>query len=381
MPFLPIWVIFLQEKHSLSITQITIVDFAFWITMALTEVPTGAVADTLGRKASQLIGISITIPALMLFAYAPTYPLLLVANSLWAVSITFISGAEMAFFYDTLRELNRQTEYTKLRGQISVVGLIATGISSVLGGLLATWNITSPFWFTSGALLLALIVTSTYIEPPPESDPDTGERISFKKTLQVSIETIRKVPSLPHILLYSNLLPLCGAMITTTFIQPHAIAVGIPLASIGFLTFGLTLFRVIGAANTDYLVRRLGEWGWLSRAPVLIVIGVIGVGAFDSIFGISLLSLTVFASAASRPLIETIILRATPGSVRATILSIDNLIFLLLLAFTEPIVGIIADATNLSLSFVLMGIGIGLIMLILMPLWHRVRKAEISTAS
>lgn len=381
MLFMPIWVIFLQEKHGLSLTEVTFVDFAFWITMAFTEVPTGAVADTIGRKASQLIGISLSMLALLLFAFAPTYPLLLVANSLWAVAITFISGADMAFFYDTLRELGRENEYPKLRGRLTALQFIATGVASGLGGLLAAWKIASPFWFTAVVLLLALIIASSFLEPTPEPDPDTGERIGYMKTLRVTYTTIRKVPSLPHVLLYSNLLPLPSAAIMITFIQPHAIEVGIPLASIGFLTFTLTIFRIIGSANAHNLVQRFGEWRWLTIAPVFIVAGVIALGAFNSLLGIALLSLTVFASAASRPLIEDIILRNSPASVRATILSVDNLIFRLMLAFTEPAAGIIGDTYNLSLTFIILGMAVGIALLVLISLWRRVwQDAEVPAA-
>jgi MFS family permease len=381
MLFLPIWVIFLQEKHGLSLTQVTFVDFAFWITMVLTEVPTGAVADTIGRKASQLIGIALSALSLLFFAFAPTYPLLLVANSLWAVAMTFISGADMAFFYDSLRVLGRQNEYARLRGMLSALALVATGVASGLGGLFAAWNITSPFWITAAVLLLALIIASSYLEPDPEPDPDTGKRISFAKTIKLTSTAIRKVPSLPYVLLYSNVLPLPAAAILTTFIQPHAIAIGIPLASIGFLIFGLTIFRILGATSADRLVMRLGEWRLLTLAPVLTVVGIIGLGAFNSILGIALLALAVFASAVSRPLIESIILHSIPGSVRATILSVDNLIFRLLLAFSEPLAGIAGDAWGLSVSFILMGVGVATSLSLLLPLWRRVWTDEKSTAS
>ncbi len=108
MLFLPVWVIFLQQKHDLSLTQVTLLNSAFWLTMVFTEVPTGAVADTLGRKQSQIIGMALSTGSLLLFALAPNYPLLLLANSLWAFAITFISGADLAFFYDTLRESGRE---------------------------------------------------------------------------------------------------------------------------------------------------------------------------------------------------------------------------------------------------------------------------------
>ena len=108
MLFMPVWVIFMQDKFGLSLTEVTLNDSAFWLTMALTEVPTGAVADTWGRKQSQVIGMIIATGSILMFALAPVYPLVLLANSLWAIGITFISGADLALFYDTLRELGRE---------------------------------------------------------------------------------------------------------------------------------------------------------------------------------------------------------------------------------------------------------------------------------
>jgi MFS family permease len=102
MLFMPVWVIFLQQKHNLSLTQVSLLDSAFWLTMVLTEMPTGVVADTLGRKNSQIIGMILSTSALLLFGFAPNYPLLILANSFWAFAITFISGADLAFLYETL---------------------------------------------------------------------------------------------------------------------------------------------------------------------------------------------------------------------------------------------------------------------------------------
>ena len=41
MLFFPIWVIFLQEARGFSLTQVTLIDLAFWLTVAFGEIPTG----------------------------------------------------------------------------------------------------------------------------------------------------------------------------------------------------------------------------------------------------------------------------------------------------------------------------------------------------
>jgi predicted MFS family arabinose efflux permease len=372
MFFMPIWVIFLQDKHHISLTQVTFVDFAFWITMALTEVPTGVVADTLGRKPSLFIGMSLAVGSVLLFGLAGTYPLLLLANSLWGIAITFISGADIAFFYDTLHELGRVGEYPRLRGRLSAVGLVAAGFGNIVGGLLAAWNLTSPFILYAAVLALAALLVLTFKEPRPVSEDGSGLRKSYRETLGVAFGAIYRKPALRYALGYSNLLPLAAAAVSITFIQPHAIAIGVPLAAIGFLVFGLTLFRILGATNSGRVVEWFGEWRWLVLAAMLSVLGVFGLGALPNLAGVGIFSLAVFASAASRPLIEDLLLRQTPGSVRATILSVDNLIFRFLLAFIEPAVGLVADAVGLPLAFVAMALVVGIGLLVLLLFWHRV---------
>lgn len=380
MFFMPVWVIFLQERHAITLTQVTLVDFAFWITMAVTEVPTGAVADTIGRKPSLLIGVLLAVGSVLLFGLAPTYPLLLLANSLWGIAITFISGADMAFFYDTLQVIGQEKEYPRLRGYLSAVGLVAVGASSILGGFLATWQLSSPFLFYAGALVFAGFVVLMLIEPPGLSSAGTGKRQRYADILRGAFGAIHRLPALRYVLVYSNVLPLAGAAIMITFIQPHAIAIGVPLASLGILSFGLTLFRILGSTRSGRYVRRFGEWGSLVLGAVLVVSGVFGLGAFPTLVGVGLFALAAFASAATRPLIETLLLRQVPATVRATILSVDNLIFRVLLAFLELGAGIAADVYGLPAAFMLMAVVVGIILYFLLTSWRRIWGQEIAPA-
>ena len=101
------------------------------------------------------------------------------------------------------------------------------------------------------------------------------------------------------------------------------------------------------------------------------MIGVILLGVFNSVTGIVLFALTGFATAASSPLIERIILRQTPGSVRATILSVDSLFQRVLLALIGPMIGMIADRSSLPSAFLGVGVGFGVLLLVVLILWRR----------
>jgi hypothetical protein len=380
MFFMPIWVIFLQQKHGLTLTQVTIVDFAFWITMAITEVPTGAVADTIGRKYSLLIGSVLSIFSVLLFGLAPTYPLLLVANSLWGIALTFISGADMAFFYDTLRVLGRTGEYTRLRGHLAAISLGAGGVGSALGGLLAERNMTSPFVLYAGALVLNLLVYLQLKEPPGEESETGGKRTSYAVILRTAWDEMGRKPALRYMMLYSNLMPLANWLIMITFIQPHALAIGVPLGSLGILIFSLSLVRIAGSTYAGKVTGFFGERRWLSLAPLFVTAGVLGLALVPSLLGVAIFTIALFASVASRPLIEDIMLREVPGTIRATILSVDNLIMRLILAGVEPLVGITADRWGLPTSLGLLGLGSAFVLILVVVGLLRAMPRQIQQA-
>ena len=101
------WVIYLQRLHGLSLTQVTLVDVAFWIALTLGELPTGIVADSYGRKISIAIGAGIMAASTLAWALAPTVPLIVVAYVCLAIGATFLSGAEDAFFFESLKVTGR----------------------------------------------------------------------------------------------------------------------------------------------------------------------------------------------------------------------------------------------------------------------------------
>ena len=182
-----------------------------------------------------------------------------------------------------------------------------------------------------------------------------------------------------YALLFSNILPLLGGTIQVTFMQPYAMSIGLPIAALGVIALGLRTSQFFGALSAARFIQRLGEWGWLRVAPVVVVAGVLSLGIFRSLTGIVLFALTGFASAVTRPLMERIILQQTPGSVRATILSVDSLFYWVLLAVVGPVIGMMADHFDLPVAFTGVGIVFGILLLVVLLLWGRVRRQELVT--
>jgi predicted MFS family arabinose efflux permease len=375
MFFMPTWVIFLQERHGLSLTQVTLIDLAFWLTMAFTEVPTGAAADTIGRKQSMLIGIGLSAISVTAFGLAPNFLVLMIANSLWGIAITFISGADIAFFYDTLRAQGREGDYARLRGWLSATAIAGGGLANIiggyLGGRLGSQNLGNLFWLYGLVLCLAFLVGLSLKEPPRPTHADTGQPIKYSQVLKLTWSAIIKQPYLRFSLLFSNILPLASMLVTTIFIQPHLRAINVPLAWMGVVLFGFSLLRILASTASGWVARLGRRWLWLS--PWLVLAGTAALALIPNLAGVALFGLAIFVSVASRPLIESLILQDSPEATRATILSMDNLIFRLLLTVVEPAGGATADIFGLPVMFIGLAVGVWLAMMVILPLWRPMR--------
>src|SRR3989442_4715294 len=125
--WVPIWVVFLQQK-GLNLTAIGVLEAGAWVLTAALEVPTGAIADRWGRKASLAIGAFAYAMAMFLILADALSPLFLLGYALWNSSSAFVSGADSALLYDSLRADGRAAEAAKQTGRYTAIQQGSQGI-------------------------------------------------------------------------------------------------------------------------------------------------------------------------------------------------------------------------------------------------------------
>jgi len=145
----------------LDIFQVMLVNAAFSAGQVIFEVPTGVIADTIGRKASYLLGIGTLLLGTLLYVASAEY-----AWGVWAfvgVSVllgfgfTCQTGAVDAWMVDALNFL----EYEGLREQVFArAGMVSGGamlVGTLAGGFLGQLNLSVPYLVRSGILALAFV--------------------------------------------------------------------------------------------------------------------------------------------------------------------------------------------------------------------------------
>lgn len=359
------WLIYLQQRRGLSLTQATFVDVAFWIAAVLGEVPTGIVADTYGRKTSLVAGVFLMSLSIFAWALAPTILLIVLAYAGLAIGVTFLSGAEDAFFFESIQITGRANSYTRLVGLAGATMLGATAVGSAVSGLFASVDLILPFLIAGVSLLATLGTALTFKEPQAEEKGAGQTRISYREILRQSFTLMRARPALRSPMLYLAIVPMVALVMETFFLQPQAVRLGVPIAGIGVLVMATQFTNMAGSTWADKIATRLGEGRVLFIIPGIIVISLILLAAFQVFFSLLWIAVISFVTAVLRPLVLNRIQSQVSDNVRATILSMESLMATMLLTVSEPILGVIADRAGLPTAYVTLAAGLGVLVLLL----------------
>jgi fucose permease len=102
----PVMVLF-WEDNGLDTFDIYVLQAAFALASVLLEVPTGLVADRLGKRASLLSGQIAVAVGCVIYALGTGFWSFLVAEVVLALGVSLLSGADAALLYDSLQRLGR----------------------------------------------------------------------------------------------------------------------------------------------------------------------------------------------------------------------------------------------------------------------------------
>ena len=148
----------------LSISEAFLANAFYTLGLVIFEVPTGIVADTVGRRTSYLLGIVVlfisTLLYLILWQTQGPFWMWAIASVLIGFGYTFFSGATEAWIVDALhfKKFNGVLEDVFAKGQW--VGGIAMLFGSLIGGVIAQFtNLGAPYILRCLMLIAAFIYT------------------------------------------------------------------------------------------------------------------------------------------------------------------------------------------------------------------------------
>jgi len=349
---------YMTDWGGLSFQEIMILQGYFMFIIFVFEIPSGAIADYLGRKKALLLSALTVVMAAFLYSIVPVLFLFYLAETFWAFSIALASGTNEAFMFSSLKVSGEQDKLPKVMGNIQMFNLIALTLSAPLGSIIAEF-ISLQFTMTCLGIIYigAFIVSLTYHEPKINNDKKTERYVSIIKD---GFKELKKNKIL-RILCIDRLFVNIFIFFLFWTYQPYLAEIGITEFEAGFILVLVNLTNALFSYLIPKILRKIKK-----KLRFLILVDVIAGLSFISLgftrnpfIGIGILLLIV-AFGYPRFLIYTHgINNQIESENRATVLSTINMFGSLSMAILYPIyIGLIVDALSIFWFFIINGIAI-----------------------
>ena len=369
---LPVIVLFFEE-NGLSLSDIFLLQAAFGVAMVVLEVPTGMVADRLGKRTSLILGELVLFVSMIGYALSDSFATFLVAEVCLALGAALYSGAGSALLYDTLKALGREDEYTAREGKARGVMMISFAVSNLVGGLLGEWSYRATVWATAIGPIFATLIALRFCEvntvAPAESFRQ-GMR-EYGSLLAGATRFIRK-----HRLVRWQITLLAVLVGTSGWLlwlyQPYMEAAGLPVWAFGIAFAVFNLFAAWTSSKADAFERRLGLRGAIGGLMGLQVLGPLLMSLVIHPAGVLFILSQQAVRGLAEPILSGRILRYTYADKRSTVLSMASLFARLFFGVTAPLIGYVADRYTLEETFFFQAA-----LLVLILSWMFVRYATI----
>ncbi len=330
--WVPIFFFFLLSR-GLGFDDMMILSAIYSLTVIVVEVPTGALADRIGRRHSMMAG-ALAMVASCLTAYgAHSLGVFVVAEMLAAVSISLCSGADSAYLYDLLSDNGRGDEYPRREGTASAWHQGGMAIACVAGGFLAEIDLGLPYLVTAFVAAAAFVV-ALFMRDEPQTlrarDRATSTSVrtevgAYFRLMARSVGDVRRNRRLAWIIFYSAVV---FALLRATIYlyQPYLNARGFGYWQTGLVFAGVFLVATVVAHQAQALRRWLGEevlvWGLLGTLALSFIV----LNQFVGQWALFALLVQAATKGLYSPLVKPILNREISDSGRrATVLSIESI--------------------------------------------------------
>jgi MFS family permease len=348
--------------------------------MVLFEVPTGIVADTVGRRMSYLLGTLTLSGSSLLYVLlwqieAPFWQWAIV-SLLLGLGFTFFSGAVEAWLVDALTATGFTGELESVfgRGQVVTGAGMLTG--SVAGGFIAQQASLGVPFVLRGLILLVMFAAAFRLMHDVGFTPEKGGRplTEMRKIASASIEFGWRVPAVKWLMVEA--LFTGGVGIYAFYaLQPYLLELyGDPQAYqiaglAAAIVAGAQILGGVAAPRIRGLFHRRTSALIAMAGLSVVTLGLVGlIENFWAVIGMTVAWGLLFA--ATMPIRQTYLNGLIPSRQRATILSFDSMMSSTGGVWAQPVLGRAADAWGYAPSYV-MAAGISILAMPFLALSRR----------
>ncbi|MBN2625209.1 MAG: MFS transporter [Spirochaetales bacterium] len=387
--FDPFLVLFFRER-GISFFEIGVLYSVREIMTNVTEIPTGVIADTIGRRTAMVLAFISYIISFALFYLFPTFPVFIAAMVFFAFGESFRSGTHKAMILEYLKLNNLMNHKVAYYGHTRSWSQIGSAVMALTAGLMVffTGDYRSVFLYSIAPYLLGMVLIMTY---PRELDfsPEEGESAAKDEKRRIG-DTVKDFLRLftdrqvRRALINSSLFDGFFKAVKD-YVQPilKGLALTLPLMigyedhqRVAVVSGGLYFLLYLGTSQAARHSSRLNDLiPGIARGLNITFLAqflIIGGIALSLILGSPLAAVILFVilyllENVRRPYMLGYLSGKIKGSVMATGLSGESQLKTLLVAVLAPVLGKVVDGFGLGYGLLILA-GISLVALIAVPI-------------
>ena len=353
-----VMIVYHIEIVHLNPLQLILVGTTLELACFIFEIPTGIVADVYSRKLSIVIGGVLTGVGFILEGSISSFVFVLVAQIVWGLGSTFISGSLEAWIAE--EEKNKDLDEIYIKG--AQAGQIGAFIGIVLSTVIANFSVRLPI-IVSGVLFIILALFLWLYMPENNFKPSVpGDLNTFKKMVYTFKSGLKFVKSKSIIMILLAVTLFYGLssegydrLSNAHFLQDTTLPKLGNLSSVTwFGIFGI-LGMILSFIVMHFMAKNLKNEDNRKNGKLLLCINILYISSmliFALTRNFSLMLIAYLATNTFRIINKPIFSAWLNGHIddnsRATVLSINGQMNSLGQILGGPIIGIIA--TNISVS-------------------------------
>lgn len=161
--FLGVWVFYYLLFTNYA--GIGMIESVLILTLVLTEVPTGAIADLIGKKITLIFSFFLMSACNILMAFSPNFTFLVISVFLGGIGMSLYSGTMDALVFDSLKQEGKEKRYSQVLGNMVTLQYLMMAATSSIGGFMYAVNPRLPF-IASGAFCLLGFIFAFFLREP-----------------------------------------------------------------------------------------------------------------------------------------------------------------------------------------------------------------------
>ena len=317
----PTIILYIQNIGKMDLPSIYFMEaIVLALCILITEIPSGALADTVGRKKTVFLASILMLIGVVWTSFIRSPIDVWVSNVFCMVAFSILHGAETSLLFDSLKQANREKEFLKIRGQAMANVYLVVAFCSLVAGFVSEINMRIPFILSIPGVLISCFLALKFKEPI------ITQKYSFKNQnnlIKLSILFVANNKKIKWIIAFAVLILVSSKIWFFTY-NSYFEEVNLNLFYYGLIFFLLNIIAWFFSKNAHFFAEKINEHLCATAIVLFIALPIFLMGSIVSKIMVSMVFFQNIVRGFLDPFLEEMLNQHLTQEKRATIFSIKS---------------------------------------------------------